>query len=65
MLSGGAYNARHDKVAINLHWHLCGKYELPRSEFWWNHSQPSVIDTDSVKVLWDFKREINVIIIDN
>ena len=27
VLAGGAYKECHDKVAINLHWHLCGKYD--------------------------------------
>jgi len=54
VLAGGAYKECHDKIAINLHWHLCGKHNLSRSEFCWNHSPPVVIEIDDVKVLWDF-----------
>jgi len=34
VLAGGAYKECHDQVAINLHWHLCGKYDLSDLEFW-------------------------------
>ena len=31
------YNRRHDKVAGIVHWSLCEKYGLPRSEQWYRH----------------------------
>ena len=44
----------HDNVAKYLHWLLCGKYDIQREHYWWRHSPYSVVENNSVKLLWDF-----------
>ena len=53
-LAGTQYKTRHDNVAKYLHWLLCGKYDIQREHYWWKHSPYSVVENNSVKILWDF-----------
>ena len=43
---------RDDNVARIVHWKLCGKYNLIRSEKWYQHA-PEVVENEEVKILWD------------
>uniref|UniRef100_A0A1X7VKC9 Reverse transcriptase zinc-binding domain-containing protein n=1 Tax=Amphimedon queenslandica TaxID=400682 RepID=A0A1X7VKC9_AMPQE len=47
------YKRRHDGVARFLHWELCGKYKLQRTEKWWEHQPEGVMEPSDVKILWD------------
>ena len=47
------YKKRHDKVAGIVHWSVCEKYGLPRSEQWYRHTAAPVTDMEEVKILWD------------
>ena len=47
------YKRRHDNVARIVHWHLCKKYYLDRTEKWYEHSPEGVLENDEVKLLWD------------
>ena len=49
------YKERHDKVATMLLWNLCKKYSIPTTNNWWEHKVEKVLETDDVKILWDFK----------
>ena len=44
---------RHDNVARTVHWKLCGKYNLKRSEKWYEHAPESLVENDEVKTLWN------------
>ena len=44
---------RHDKVAAYIHWKICQNYKVKAAEKWYEHQPPTVIDTDSVTILWD------------
>ena len=46
------YKRRHDNVARIVHWKLCGKYNLKRSEKWYEHA-PEGVENKEVKILWD------------
>ena len=48
------YKTRHDNVAKYLHWLLCSKYDMQREHHWWKHNPDSVVENNSVKILWDF-----------
>ena len=48
------YKRRHDNVARIVHWTLCGKYDLERETNWYEHSPQGVVESDKVKMLWDF-----------
>ena len=48
------YIVRCNNVARLIHWSLCAKFDLDRSENSWSHCPPSVIENDRVKLLWDF-----------
>ena len=47
------YKRRHDNVARIVHWKLCGKYKLKRSEKWYEHAPEGVVENEEVKILWD------------
>src|ERR1044071_6030581 len=38
-----------------LHRNLCKKYSIPTANNWWEHKVEKVLETDEVKILWDFK----------
>ena len=44
---------RHDNVARIVHEKLCGKYNLKRSEKWYEHAPEGVVENEEVKILWD------------
>ena len=33
---------------------MCGKYDMQREHYWWKHSPCSVVENNSIKILWDF-----------
>ena len=47
------HKRRHDNVARIVHWKLCGKYNLKRSEKWYEHAPEGVVENEEVKILWD------------
>ena len=48
------YKERHDSVAQNIHWELCGMYGFERENKWYDHIPQSVIENEETKILWDF-----------
>ena len=56
------YKRRHDNVARTVHWKLCGKCSLKRSEEWYKHAPEGAAENEEVKILLDviiqFDREI-------
>lgn len=53
-LAQSEYRKRHDKVATIIHWELCGLHGFDRSEKWYDHQAAAVLESDDVKILWDF-----------
>jgi len=47
------YKKKHNKVAGIVHWSLCEKYGLSRSDQWFQHTGEPVIETEKIKILWD------------
>jgi len=56
------YKKRHDKVAGAVHWSLCERYYIKRSEQWYQHTTEPVIETQSVKILWDMNIQTDHVI---
>jgi len=56
------YKKRHDKVAGAVHWSLCETYHIKHSEQWYQHTAEPVIETDSVKILWDMNIQTDHVI---
>ena len=48
------YKKKHDNVARYIHWLLMEKYGMERSVKWYEHEPESVMESEEVKVLWDF-----------
>ena len=47
------YKRRHNNVArINL-WKLCGKYNLKKSEKWYEYDPEGVVENEEGKILWE------------
>ena len=44
---------RHDNVAEVVHWKLCCKDNLKKSEKWYKHAPVRVVKNEEVKILWD------------
>ena len=47
------YKKSHDNVARIVHWKLCGKFSLKKSEKWYEHSSKGVVENEEVKILWN------------
>ena len=47
------YKRRNNNVARIVHWKLCGKYNLKRSEKWYEHAPEGVVENEEVKILWN------------
>ena len=45
------YKRRRNNVARIVHWKLCGKYNLKRSEKWYEHALEGVVENEEVKIL--------------
>ena len=46
------YMRRHNNVARIVHWKLCGKCNLKRSEKWYEHAPEGVIENEEVTIWW-------------
>ena len=46
------YKRRHDVSRID-HWKLCGKYNLKRSEKWYEHVPEGAVENEKVKISWN------------
>ena len=47
------YKRRHDNVARIVHWKLCGKYNLKRSEKWYKHAPEGVVENKDFVGFYD------------
>ena len=56
------YKRRHDNVARIVHWELCGMYKIERAKNWYEHEPKAVIESDEIKILWDFNIQCDHII---
>ena len=54
MLANSDYLNRHNRIASQIYWTLCGKDLLDRSEQWWQHKVETVLENETSKILWDF-----------
>ena len=48
------HKRHHDNVAPYVHWQLCRKTELKRTDKWYKHTPERVVENEGFKVLWDF-----------
>ena len=46
---------RHDKLAQEIHWELCGKLGYDRDEKYYNDEPQQMCESTNNKLLWDFK----------
>ena len=46
------YKIRQDNVARIVLCKLCGKYNVKRSEKWYEHAPEGVVENEEVKILW-------------
>ena len=47
------YKGRYDNVVKAVHWKLCEKNGLERSEKWYEHTPESAVENGRIKILWD------------
>ena len=53
MLANSDYLNRHNHIASQIHWALCGKYGFNISEQWWQHKVETVLEIETSKNLWE------------
>ena len=53
MLANKEYKRRHDNTARLFHWKLCDKYDMNRSEKWYEHDPEGVVEIERCKILWE------------
>ena len=62
MLAQKEYKRRHDNLSRITQWNTCGKYKLKRAEKWYKHQPQGVIESEEVKLLWDFNIQCDKVI---
>ena len=56
------YKRRHDNIAKFIHWKICEKYGLDRSEKWYEHCPEGAVEDEEVKLIWDMNIQCDNII---
>ena len=62
MLAQNEYKRRHDKICSNVHWNLCKKFGFDVSDKWYQHRIDKVLESEKVKILWDFDMQTDRVI---
>ena len=47
------YIHRHNKAAAHMHWKICKEFGIEVKERWYEHEPKTVIENDSVSILWE------------
>ena len=56
------YKQRHDNIARIVHLELCQKFGLVGKVKWYNQKPASVVENDTVKILWGFNIQTDDVI---
>jgi len=48
------WQKHHDAIGSHLHWCLCSQFGFSGVKEWWKHNPRTLVESDSVKLLWDF-----------
>ena len=56
------YKTRPDWVGKVIHREMCKKFKFDHMNKWYMHNQPSVLENDTHKLLWDFDLQIDHLI---
>ena len=54
MLAQQEYKRRHDNIARNIHWELCGELDIDRANKWYEHQPEGDSREGNTKILWGF-----------
>ena len=49
------YKIRHDWVGKVIHWELCKKFKFVHMNNMYMHKPESVLENETLKILWDFE----------
>ncbi|XP_029640427.1 uncharacterized protein LOC115215409 [Octopus sinensis] len=60
-LAQSPYKRGHDNVTKIVHWRLCEKYGLERTQKWYEHKSEGINANNKYKVLWDFTTELDLL----
>ena len=58
------YKRRHDIVATMVHWKLCEKFNLEKSEKWFPHKPQTVSENVKHKLIWDMNIQRDNVIVE-
>ena len=47
------YKRRHENVWKYIQWKLCKKYNIDSKARWYEHSPKGIVESNSIKILWD------------
>ena len=59
MLAQREYKRKHDNIARNIHWELCGKLDIDRANKWYEHQPEGISRQGIIKLLRDFNIQCN------
>lgn len=62
MLAQREYKRRHSNTARLVHWKLCCKYDMSRSEKWYVHQPEWGVKKEKCKSLWDMTTQCDHVI---
>ena len=57
------YKTRHDWVGKVIHWEMCKKFKFDHTNKWYIHKLASVLENNTLKLLWDFDIQIDHLIL--
>ena len=57
------YKSRYDWVDKVIHWKMCKKFKFDHTNKWYMHNPAAVLKNNTHKLLWDFDRRPDLIII--
>ena len=58
------YKRRHDIVATMVHWKLCEKFNLEKSEKWYLHNPQTVSENVNHSLIWDMNIQCDNVIVE-
>ena len=56
------YKTKHNWVGKVIHWEMCKKFKFDYTNKWYMHSQASILENDTHKLLWDFDIQTDPVI---
>ena len=57
------YKTRHKWAGKDIHWQLCKRLKFDHTTWWYKKKPESVLENETHKIIWDFKIEMDYLIL--